>query len=312
MQKLKQGSPASGAAGSAASPTPPPANKPAASASSGRSDQPFQGDPDTRRADKDGVDTKRTGDEVRDNCIMLMYNGLAWRSKASKDSVVSRAIEVEAAAYKHFGDTNDNYKKKMRSLFQNLKVKTNRDLGRNVMDGKIAPDRFVTMTTDELKSAEQRKKENELQKENMMKAQVPMAEKSISDALKCGKCHQKKVSYTQAQTRSADEPMTTFCECTVCGNRWKVSMSLPPSPPLAPLAVLLQRLTVHALVLLSLGRDIHQQNIPLCPLVLLTPPIPPLTLTQKWGWGGSGRLTAASPLLCFTTPPLLLCIYLGS
>jgi len=57
----------------------------------------------------------------------------------------------------------------------------------------------------------------------MKKAQVPMAEKSISDALKCGKCGQKKVSYSQAQTRSADEPMTTFCECMVCGNRWKFS-----------------------------------------------------------------------------------------
>ncbi|KAG7124113.1 Transcription elongation factor S-II like protein [Verticillium longisporum] len=91
------------------------------------------------------------------------------------------------------------------------------------MDGKITADRFVTMTQDELKSAEQRKRENELQEENMKKAQVPMAEKSISDALKCGKCGQKKVSYTQAQTRSADEPMTTFCECTVCGNRWKFS-----------------------------------------------------------------------------------------
>lgn len=39
----------------------------------------------------------------------------------------------------------------------------------------------------------------------------------------CGKCKNKKVSYSQAQTRSADEPMTTFCECMVCGNRWKFS-----------------------------------------------------------------------------------------
>jgi hypothetical protein len=73
-----------------------------------------------------------------------------------------------------------------------------------------------------LKSAERRKIDEKLEEENMKKAQVPMAEKSISDALRCGKCGQKKVSYTQAQTRSADEPMTTFCECTVCGNRWKV------------------------------------------------------------------------------------------
>jgi transcription elongation factor S-II len=39
----------------------------------------------------------------------------------------------------------------------------------------------------------------------------------------CGKCKQSKVAYTQAQTRAADEPMTTFCECQFCGNRWKFS-----------------------------------------------------------------------------------------
>ena len=30
---------------------------------------------------------------------------------------------------------------------------------------------------------------------------------------------------SQAQTRSADEPMTTFVYCNECGNRWKVSVS---------------------------------------------------------------------------------------
>ena len=52
---------------------------------------------------------------------------------------------------------------------------------------------------------------------------VAQEEKSVSTSLECGKCHQKKVSYSQAQTRSADEPMTTFCECMNCGNRWKFS-----------------------------------------------------------------------------------------
>ncbi|KAG7141917.1 Transcription elongation factor S-II like protein [Verticillium longisporum] len=173
------------------------------------------GDTETRHFNKDGVSIKRTGDTTRDNCLGLLYNGLAYRSTQPPDAV--------AAAYRHYKGVTDDYKKKIKSLFSNLKVKTNRELGRNVMDGKITADRFVTMTQDELKSAEQRKRENELQEENMKKAQVPMAEKSISDALKCGKCGQKKVSYTQAQTRSADEPMTTFCECTVCGNRWKFS-----------------------------------------------------------------------------------------
>ncbi|KAG7125681.1 Transcription elongation factor S-II like protein [Verticillium longisporum] len=198
MQKLKQSSPAT-----AASPTPPAASKPSGSSASpapaSAADAPFKGDTETRHFNKDGVSIKRTGDTTRDNCLGLLYNGLAYRSTQPPDAVVARAVECEAAAHRHYKGVTDDYKKKIKSLFSNLKVKTNRELGRNVMDGKITADRFVTMTQDELKSAEQRKRENELQEENMKKAQVPMAEKSISDALKCG---------------NADEPMTTFCECT--------------------------------------------------------------------------------------------------
>lgn len=38
---------------------------------------------------------------------------------------------------------------------------------------------------------------------------------------KCGKCKSTKTSYYQMQTRSADEPMTTYVACRGCGNRWK-------------------------------------------------------------------------------------------
>ena len=39
----------------------------------------------------------------------------------------------------------------------------------------------------------------------------------------CRKCKSKKTTYTQAQTRSADEPMTTFVTCLSCDHRWKFS-----------------------------------------------------------------------------------------
>ena len=39
--------------------------------------------------------------------------------------------------------------------------------------------------------------------------------------LTCGKCKSRKTSYYEMQTRSADEPMTVFAKCHVCGSRWK-------------------------------------------------------------------------------------------
>jgi transcription elongation factor S-II len=45
--------------------------------------------------------------------------------------------------------------------------------------------------------------------------------KATTDQFQCGKCRQRKCTYFQMQTRSADEPMTTFVTCVNCGNRWK-------------------------------------------------------------------------------------------
>ena len=46
-------------------------------------------------------------------------------------------------------------------------------------------------------------------------------EENYVGAFKCGKCKSTKTTYYQMQTRSADEPMTTFVTCTNCSNRWK-------------------------------------------------------------------------------------------
>lgn len=44
---------------------------------------------------------------------------------------------------------------------------------------------------------------------------------AASDSFKCRKCHEKKTTYYQLQTRSADEPMTTFVTCLNCDARWR-------------------------------------------------------------------------------------------
>jgi len=46
---------------------------------------------------------------------------------------------------------------------------------------------------------------------------------SGTNMFKCGKCKKSNATYFQLQTRSADEPMTTFVTCLECNNRWKFS-----------------------------------------------------------------------------------------
>ncbi|KAI1819760.1 transcription elongation factor s-ii [Xylaria intraflava] len=187
------------------------------------SNKAYQGDPETRKFITDNADIKRTDSQIRNNCIGVIYNGLAYRSTEPVETVLAKAMAVEAAALKAYKGETQAYKEKIRSLFQNLKVKNNLDLGRNVMSGAITAEKFVVMTSKQLQSAEQRKADAALEQENMKKAQVPKAQKSISDSLECSSCKKRMVSYSQAQTRSADEPMTTFCECMNCGKRWKFS-----------------------------------------------------------------------------------------
>jgi len=44
---------------------------------------------------------------------------------------------------------------------------------------------------------------------------------ATTDIYQCRKCKERKCHIYQAQTRSADEPMTTFVTCVSCGNNWK-------------------------------------------------------------------------------------------
>ena len=43
----------------------------------------------------------------------------------------------------------------------------------------------------------------------------------INSEFKCRKCKSNNCSHYQLQTRSADEPMTTFVNCIECGHKWR-------------------------------------------------------------------------------------------
>ncbi|KAI7235884.1 hypothetical protein KC330_g4043 [Hortaea werneckii] len=137
--------------------------------------------PEKRNVKTDEVNTDVTGNQARDGCVALIYNGLAFCAEEPPQDVLNISRSVELAAYEHFNqDTSQAYKQKMRSLFQNLKMKGNEDLRKGVLTGEITPKKFVTMTSDELKSAEKRAQDAALEKENMSKSMAAQEEKAIS------------------------------------------------------------------------------------------------------------------------------------
>ena len=59
------------------------------------------------------------------------------------------------------------------------------------------------------------------EKEKRDKVLYEVNKDMATDIFTCGRCHKKECTFYQLQTRSADEPMTTFVTCLNCGKRWK-------------------------------------------------------------------------------------------
>ncbi|KAA8893675.1 transcription factor S-II, central domain-containing protein [Sphaerosporella brunnea] len=175
-------------------------------------------------AKEDLVDLAITGDATRDRLIGVLYNALCLESDATPDRILTLAKSLEADVFiNHKKKLELPYKKRIQTLYINLKDKKNPNLRKRVISGEISTGRLATMETHEMASEELQGQYKAIQEANLRESMVAKPEKSISDQLQCGKCGKKKVSYTQAQTRSADEPMTTFCTCEHCGNMWKFS-----------------------------------------------------------------------------------------
>ena len=114
------------------------------------------------------------------------------------------------------------YLNKIKSIYTNLKsdsyLKNNRLIER-LLSKEFKPHELSEMDATHLFPEHWKSYLDEkIKKENAVDENVQDA---ATDQFKCNRCKQKKCTYYEVQTRSADEPMTTFVTCISCGNRWK-------------------------------------------------------------------------------------------
>ena len=108
------------------------------------------------------------------------------------------------------------YLDRVRTIHNNLKDNSVKNL---IINNLIKPHKLAYMTHQEMQPNKWDAliQEKKIRDENKY---TPIIEAS-TDNFKCWKCKSKKCTYYQLQTRSGDEPMTTFVNCLDCGNRWK-------------------------------------------------------------------------------------------
>lgn len=174
-----------------------------------------------------------TKDPVRLKCREMLTNALEMPDADASASpggstnyegmleAADLAARCEDAIFAEFKNTDVKYKNRLRSRVINLKDARNPRLRESVRLGYISPEKLAVMTPEEMASDEMKKLREKLTKEAINDHQMARTQGAKTTLLKCGKCKGNNVEYTEMQTRSADEPMTTFAYCQDCGHRWK-------------------------------------------------------------------------------------------
>jgi len=169
----------------------------------------------------DGVRIPTTGNNARDNCANMIYKALALYEGSSPQVLSKKASQIEIEVFRLYKAVDNKYKSKIRSLYLNLKDKSNPHLREKVINDEISASQFCHMSSTEMASEQKKEEFKKIQDQNLFLARGAESQEAETDQFRCGKCKSRRCKYYQMQTRSADEPMTTFVTCVNCNNHWK-------------------------------------------------------------------------------------------
>mmetsp|Transcript_51095 Transcript_51095/g.119627 ORF Transcript_51095/g.119627 Transcript_51095/m.119627 type:complete len:397 (-) Transcript_51095:4-1194(-) len=147
-------------------------------------------------------------------------------NEEQRDPVVL-AKELEEALYTQLlkAKGEKEYNNQARAVIWNMKDKKNHTFRFKLSVGFFRPEQVPTLTAEEMASDEKNAERTKIRQDAAEAIQsdwgIRHGATRISGMFTCGKCKGTRTTYFQMQTRSSDEPMTTFVTCLGCGNRWK-------------------------------------------------------------------------------------------
>ncbi|KAH8738736.1 transcription elongation factor TFIIS [Cryptosporidium ryanae] len=175
-----------------------------------------------------------TGDTHRDKARTFLWKAIVTgvppsQAKLMKEEQVCElAAEIETVLYKEYIVKGDNsvrdYNLQLKTIKWNLSDLKNPELNSKLYVGKITPEELARMESKDMASEAKQKEREKHKKESLEACQSDWDLRNLiqkEGQFTCGKCKTNKTTYNQMQTRSADEPMTTFVRCLNCNNRWR-------------------------------------------------------------------------------------------
>ncbi|KAJ4869079.1 Transcription elongation factor TFIIS [Raphanus sativus] len=172
----------------------------------------------------------KCNDPVRDKIRELLVDAMSKvhgesdeydRARVVGCDPIRVAVSVESHMFEKLGRSTGAQKVKYRSIMFNLRDSNNPDLRRRVLTGEVSPEKLITLSGEEMASDKRKQETNQIKEKFLFDCERGQAPKASTDQFKCGRCGQRKCTYYQMQTRSADEPMTTYVTCVNCDNHWK-------------------------------------------------------------------------------------------